>query len=431
MQTCSLHVTCAVDALSLGFVATVRGRAHGPVMASASQVASERSLLRLHPSTRSASRSNGFASRRSSDYLVLSRLDSHNEEISLPRPKVWYLLPLFGALDAAYTIAASTFWGVQGRNEIAMVVWGLIRAVLVMLATSHTRVREIGWIIVGSAFVSLQRNSSLCQFYLTHLLQISALAALAELNLIIQRQAWTSTIPATLALYCFSHAFFGLLHWLAFAAIVGVTRERNPYGLGLHSVRRRPGAWREGVTNLQEARGTLREGDECDEEEGEDGVVDGNADDWADRLRRKRNALEDSFLSEDEDMLHSEESEDEDDIPIDATRDFNDYLDDDGDDDHDAEDEDDYEDMNGGEYMGSPPRANDIIDIIPSPSTATGTRHRAISTSRSLRSRRSFYARASHGGSPEDGLLPDHFTSEPSPISLTSGYGTFRSLAGI
>lgn len=149
--------------------------------------------------------------------------------------------------------------------------------------------------------------------------------------------------------------------------------------------------------------------------------------DWDNSLRRKRRALEESFRSDeedDDDAMSDEEdetSEDEDDIPIDAT--LFDY--------DEGEDEEEHGDENDG-FVGSPPRMNDIIDIIPSPSTATGTRHRTISQSKSLRSRRSFYARTSQGNSPEDGLgNHNQLSSDTSPISPMSGYGTFRSLAGI
>lgn len=263
--------------------------------------------------------------------------------------------------------------------------------------------------------------------------QISALAALAELNLIIQRKAFTSTIPATLALYCFSHVFFGLLHWIAFATIVGISRDRNPYGLGVQSVRRRPGAWRENMANIQVRRASmLRAAEEEEYEDDEDGIAGREGDEeWENRLRNKRNALEESFLSdeemdgitEDEDGYDDQSSDDEDDVPIDAT--LLDYGED--------EDHDEADGPADEAYMGSPPRANDIIDIIPSPSTVTGNRHRTISMSKSLRSRRSFYARASQGTSPEEGVLPSgqHLSSEPSPITPNTGYGTFRSLAGI
>lgn len=261
--------------------------------------------------------------------------------------------------------------------------------------------------------------------------QVSALAALAELNLIIQRKAFTSTIPATLALYCFSHVFFGLLHWIAFAAIVGISRDRNPYGLGLQSVRRRPGAWKENMANIEVRRASmLRAAEEFEDDEDRIAGHEGD-EEWENRLRNKRNALEESFLSDegvdgitdDEDGYDDQSSDDEDDLPIDAT--LLDYGED--------EDHDEADGAADEAYMGSPPRANDIIDIIPSPSTATGNRHRTISMSKSLRSRRSFYARASQGTSPEDGILPrgQHLSSEPSPITPNTGYGTFRSLAGI
>lgn len=88
-----------------------------------------------------------------SDYLVLSRVDSYSQDIQLPRPRFWFILPIFGLLDAAYTISSAAAFGVQGKNEILMVSWGLIRAVLTVGLTCQRRVREIGWAIVGCAFV--------------------------------------------------------------------------------------------------------------------------------------------------------------------------------------------------------------------------------------------------------------------------------------
>lgn len=261
--------------------------------------------------------------------------------------------------------------------------------------------------------------------------QISALAALAELNLITQRQAWTSTMPATLALYCFSHVFFGLLHWLSFAAIVGLTRDRNPYGLGLQSVRRRPGPWRGGIANVHVSRGTFSEHDEDNEDV--HGRHDGASDGWQRRLRRNRQVNEQSFPSDNDegeeeetdsyDEHHEESSDNEDDIPIDAT--MIEYTD----------EEYDGNPEGGGEdhYYHEPesPRRQELIDIIPSPSTATAARRRTVSQSRSLRSRRSFYAHGSQANSPEAALSPHMLSSEPSPLQVSSGYGTFRSLAGI
>lgn len=213
---------------------------------------------------------------------------------------------------------------------------------------------------------------------------------------------------------------------------MGISRDRNPYGLGIHSVRRRPGAWRESMANIQVRRASmLRDVDIDDGDEDMDDQGTGERDEhWENRLRRKRDALEQSLLSDEEmDGITEEEdedetSEDDDDVPIDAT--LLDYGEDD--------DEEDLQDGDNNHFAESPPRVNDVIDIIPSPSTATGTRHRTISQSRSLRSRRSFYARPSQGNSPEDGLERGghhQLSSDTSPISPMSGYGTFRSLAGI
>lgn len=99
-----------------------------------------------------------------SDYLVLSRVDSYNQDIQLPRPRLWYILPLFGLLDAAYTISSAATFGVKGKNEILMVVLGLSRAVVITGLTCHRRIREIGWVIVGCALVCWHMCYCFCQF---------------------------------------------------------------------------------------------------------------------------------------------------------------------------------------------------------------------------------------------------------------------------
>lgn len=127
-----------------------------------------------------------------------------------------------------------------------------------------------------------------------------------------------------------------------------------------------------------------------------------NGDQWDEEVHARRRANEASFLSEeDEEAISS----DDDDYPIDE---------------REHRDEEDDDDASGSEDGGN--HTNNIIDIIPSPST---TRHRTISQShshRSVRYRRSFY-RAGNNGSPEEAQL--------SPTAPTSGYGTFGNLAGI
>lgn len=102
---------------------------------------------------------------RSSDYLLVDpaspvrSIDA--KDIDLPRPRFWYILPLLGLADLACSLA---FIGINarhgrfGRNEAAVSTWGLARSVGVVLATSNIRIREIGWLIVGSAFVSSNRQ---------------------------------------------------------------------------------------------------------------------------------------------------------------------------------------------------------------------------------------------------------------------------------
>lgn len=187
-----------------------------------------------------------------------------------------------------------------------------------------------------------------------------------------------------------------------------MTTDRNPYGLGLNSVKKRRGAWREGIANVEYTRTGLHE-DDVDRY----GHIEDESE-WQNSIARRQRVNEEGFTSEEVDS-----SEDEGDMPIDAT------LQDSPDGDVDEEAEDDETEDQVSQASSHDP--NDIIDIIPSPSTAVGHRQRTISQSRSLRSRKSFYARQSQEHSPEDGLLSSNTTALP-----TGGkYGTFRSLAGI
>ena len=89
---------------------------------------------------------------RSSDYLVLRRVDSASQDLSLPRPRAWWLLALLGILDAACSVAAAVH-RVESGLEWGLIACGLGRAVCVVAACSTVRIRETGWIIVGCALV--------------------------------------------------------------------------------------------------------------------------------------------------------------------------------------------------------------------------------------------------------------------------------------
>lgn len=166
-----------------------------------------------------------------------------------------------------------------------------------------------------------------------------------------------------------------MLHWVAFAAVVGVGVDRNPYGLGLRATTFP--AWREGVCEVDisnEAHMTDTNSPEAVHEAEYEGFVSN---------------VTDSF------------SDIDDDAPID-----------------DAVDESDTD-------------PDDIIDIIPSPSVA---RHRKISQSRSFRSVSSLRARraaAFADAGDEDEQAHGLSTSELSPLASSKQYGTFRSLGGI
>ena len=273
--------------------------------------------------------------------------------------------------------------------------------------------------------------------------QISALVALAEINLVIQNRPWISSSLAasTLAAYCLSHLFFGLVHWLAFAAIVGVTAERNPYGLGLRTAsapvrqgsstrrsgsRKQGGLWRERVANVQVQQEALYEEPENLEGDGN------NSSGWDARIGERQRLNERSFRSDGEDGLENSSDEDrylddddihsENDYPIDALRRYSH-----GDDSEESHPEETDED-GLAEAESSDDDPNDIIDIIPSPSGAP--RRRAISQSKSLRSRKSFFR--SDSGSPEElTSRVDGSATAREGHGKMHGYGTFRSLAGI
>ena len=239
--------------------------------------------------------------------------------------------------------------------------------------------------------------------------QVSALVALAEVNLIIQNRTWTTTLPYSMVSYCISHLFFGLVLWLAFAAIVGTTRDRNPYGLGLRTAGRGTGTrraiWQERVTHAKFSRAGVA--DVFQDEPGqydEDGDGPEGEQDWERAIRRRQALNDTSFASSDEEVDEAEESEG--DYPIDALR----YGE------HEEEDE----------AISSDDDPDDIVDIIPSPSTS---RHRTISHSRSLRFRQSLVQRRRASSSANE-LEPSSPSVERSSGGM-AGYGTFRSLSGI
>ena len=156
------------------------------------------------------------------------------------------------------------------------------------------------------------------------------------------------------------------------------------------------------MANVECSRGGLSEGI------GEDGQ--GESEDDSDGERPLETAVQERLRMNDngtssiegEEEEEAEAEAEESDIPIDERDGFVDDSDTEG----SAESEDD---------------GNDIIDIIPSPST---TRHRAISQSHRsfIRSRHSFY---NSNSNLEDVQL------SPAGASAGTGYGTFRSLGGI
>lgn len=104
-----------------------------------------------------------------SDYVLLKRVDSSYKTVPLPRPRYWFALPLLGLLDAAVTVIFVSRGGIGrsaaskagfAKDEIALLAWALLRAVTVLGACSSTRVREVGWLIVGGALVSGQTSSN-------------------------------------------------------------------------------------------------------------------------------------------------------------------------------------------------------------------------------------------------------------------------------
>lgn len=232
---------------------------------------------------------------------------------------------------------------------------------------------------------------------------------------------------------------------------MGVSRDRNPYGLGLQTgiIRNPRESYREGVADLRVTWSSEdEEGEDAVERNGEGSEEDDRA--WKKRMQSRRRRDEDAFGSEGEtDIDHDEETgfdsqrrrksssyhaglasdssdPDHSDIPLDAARtprrqrrrrQRQDSI---------GAEEQSFPTSSEEEETESESDPDDIIDIIPSPSVA---RHRTISHSqsfRSVRSRQSFVHQddeEANGGAELDGSSQQ--------IRPLSGYGTFRSLAGI
>ena len=89
-----------------------------------------------------------------SDYLVLRRVDSKIHAVSLPRPRFWYVLPLLAVLDVCCSIEVAVPV-IRKTSTIVLLVWSCLRAVAVGVATCSVRIREMGWITVACAVVSI------------------------------------------------------------------------------------------------------------------------------------------------------------------------------------------------------------------------------------------------------------------------------------
>ena len=99
--------------------------------------------------------------------------DNHNQDVnvnvSLSRPRRWWILPILGILDLSCSINAITLYAHGGDQKdewwTLLVAWNLVRASVVIVACSTVRIRQVGWIIVGSALVShviLQASKHAC-----------------------------------------------------------------------------------------------------------------------------------------------------------------------------------------------------------------------------------------------------------------------------
>lgn len=86
------------------------------------------------------------------DYVVLRRVDCSTEDVNLPRPHFWFILLFLATLDGAFSVLAGIYT-INSKDEWALMACGLLRAFIVLTACSSVRVREIGWIILGTALV--------------------------------------------------------------------------------------------------------------------------------------------------------------------------------------------------------------------------------------------------------------------------------------
>jgi hypothetical protein len=160
--------------------------------------------------------------RSSSDYLLLTSTHANEADLIIPRPRAFAALPAMAALDLASSIVFTVLVPVHKVQGCAyLLALAYIRGLAVLQTGWSSRIRQRGWLValgsLATLFAILYDSNALVQRF-------------GSLDPSLQRRP----SPVFVALLLTQLAL-ALLHWLVFVVVVGVSKKRNPFGLGFNS----------------------------------------------------------------------------------------------------------------------------------------------------------------------------------------------------
>ena len=99
--------------------------------------------------------STGHLKRSSSDYLLLTHnTNGDAQDIAIPRPKAFYLVPGFGALDLLCALVFTVLIVIHRiKGAVFLLLWNYARASIVLHIGLHPRIRERAFLIALTSIV--------------------------------------------------------------------------------------------------------------------------------------------------------------------------------------------------------------------------------------------------------------------------------------
>jgi len=189
----------------------------------------------------------------SSSYILLNPSSSLGPIFDLPRPRCWPILFALASIDLLFTSIGAVRLGFPG-NENAVIGSGFVRSITIGWVTSSNLVRQRAFVVAFASALTL-------------------LVALWRFNELVQTSTFSSNSNSPIIQVLIMQVTFACLHWIGFVTLVGVTTDRNPWGL--FNSRAPRGRWSE--RHVDDPGVTIRAPNE--QGEGSDGASESEIDD--------------------------------------------------------------------------------------------------------------------------------------------------------